>query len=165
MAIPVQISRKSRYWSTTAATHPFDYLPTAKAPAPLANSTFSKSSAIVRPAEPALSWIALRIREALRGGRHEGERFEPKDTLERFWGLKFIGFPNLSDETPKPKPSALRHGASLTYRRLSDISPERQRMRSVRTTDEQRTKNECELVRTTSREPGTGNKSAYFFCL
>ena len=30
-------------------------------------------------------------------------RLEPKDTVERFWGLKFIGFPNLSDETPKPK--------------------------------------------------------------
>ena len=29
-------------------------------------------------------------------------RLEPKDTVERFWGLKFIGFPNLSDETPKP---------------------------------------------------------------
>ena len=24
-------------------------------------------------------------------------RLEPKDTVERFWGLKFIGFPNLSD--------------------------------------------------------------------
>ena len=30
-------------------------------------------------------------------------RLEPKDTVERFWGLKFIGFPNLSDETPKPR--------------------------------------------------------------
>ena len=30
-------------------------------------------------------------------------RLEPKDTVERFWGLKFIGFPNLSDETPKPE--------------------------------------------------------------
>ena len=43
-------------------------------------------------------------------------------------------------------------------RRLSDISPERQRMRSVRTTDEQRTKNECELVVertcTNNDEPG-----------
>ena len=29
-------------------------------------------------------------------------RLEPKDTVERFWGLKFIGFPNLSDETPQP---------------------------------------------------------------
>ena len=29
-------------------------------------------------------------------------RLEPKDTVERFWGLKFIGFPNLSDETPTP---------------------------------------------------------------
>ena len=29
-------------------------------------------------------------------------RLEPKDTVERFWGLKVIGFPHLSDETPKP---------------------------------------------------------------
>ena len=35
-------------------------------------------------------------------------RLEPKDTVERFWGLKFIGFPNLSDETPKPISSTLR---------------------------------------------------------
>ena len=27
-------------------------------------------------------------------------RLEPKDTVERFWGLKFIGFPNLSDDNP-----------------------------------------------------------------
>ena len=33
-------------------------------------------------------------------------RLEPKDTVERFWGLKFIGFPNLSDETPLPVSSA-----------------------------------------------------------
>ena len=37
-------------------------------------------------------------------------RLEPKDTVERFWGLKFIGFPNLSDETPKP-----RHPAAQLY--------------------------------------------------
>ena len=41
-------------------------------------------------------------------------RLEPKDTVERFWGLKFIGFPNLSDETPKPHfrvpfPLSVRH--------------------------------------------------------
>ena len=30
-------------------------------------------------------------------------RLEPKDTVERFWGLKFIGYTNLSDETPKPE--------------------------------------------------------------
>ena len=58
------------------------------------SSGFSKFSAIVRPAYMVLSWITLRIREALRGGRHERERLEslePKDTVERFWGLIFIG--------------------------------------------------------------------------
>ena len=64
------------------------------------SSGFSKSSAIVRPAEPALSWITLRIREALRGGRHERE-LEPKDTVERFWCLKFIGFPKFIRRNPK----------------------------------------------------------------
>ena len=27
------------------------------------------------------------------------ERLEPKDTVERFWGLKFIGFPNRNPKT------------------------------------------------------------------
>ena len=39
-------------------------------------------------------------------------RLEPKDTVERFWGLKFIGFPNLSDETPKPPGSGRRRSWS-----------------------------------------------------
>ena len=38
-------------------------------------------------------------------------RLEPKDTVERFWGLKFIGFPNLSDETPKPNRESRVGGA------------------------------------------------------
>ena len=41
-------------------------------------------------------------------------RLEPKDTVERFWGLKFIGFPNLSDETPKPNPSRCVPGSAPT---------------------------------------------------
>ena len=64
------------------------------------SSGFSKFSAIVRPAYMVLSWITLRIREALRGRRHERERLEslePKDTVERFWGLKFIGSPATRD--------------------------------------------------------------------
>ena len=84
------------------------------------SSGFSKFSAIVRPAYMVLSWITLRIREALRGGRHERERLEslePKDTVERFWGLIFIGLPYLSDETPKPVSSDVVNGWSLLLMR------------------------------------------------
>ena len=44
-------------------------------------------------------------------------RLEPKDTVERFWGLKFIGFPNLSDETPKPKALAFTSIPSTQWSR------------------------------------------------
>ena len=40
-------------------------------------------------------------------------RLEPKDTVERFWGLKFIGFPNLSDETPKPKTPTIKNSLTI----------------------------------------------------
>ena len=44
-------------------------------------------------------------------------RLEPKDTVERFWDLKFIGFPNLSDETPKPVDQTSRETDRTILRR------------------------------------------------
>ena len=60
----------------------------------------SKSSAIVRPAEPALSWITLRIREALRGGRHERE-IGTKRYCRTLLGPKIYWLPKFIRRNPK----------------------------------------------------------------
>ena len=52
-----------------------------------------------RPAEPALSWITLRIREALRGGRHERE-IGTKRYCRTLLGPKIYWIKNLSDDNP-----------------------------------------------------------------
>ena len=64
------------------------------------SSGFSKSSAIVRPAEPALSWITLRIREALRGGRHERE-IGTKRYCRTLLGPKIYWLPKFIRRNPK----------------------------------------------------------------
>ena len=64
---------------------------------------------------------------------------EPKDTVvERFWGLIFIGLPNLSDETPKPpsgkpwdQPTKALSVLSQADQTASDISKLRRAGKSV----------------------------------
>ena len=47
-------------------------------------------------------------------------RLEPKDTVERFWGLKFIGFPNLIRRNPKTQSGSLDSpGGPSSNRRYS----------------------------------------------